>query len=281
MLQRLLVMGMVLCSVGMNTYSQSAWIVQEGEWVVTPSFTYQTYDSFWAKTTEVSPPPFADEVNQYTASITVEYGLMEDVALDITVGYTLAEVDGGTFSDNDGASDTLLGVRWKFLDEFETECVYAPTLTLRLGGIIAGSYEESMPHSPGDGASGGEISLLFGKAFGETGFGMFGDLGFRARTDDVPEDFFSSVGMYKTFLEDFTVSVGYRLNHGLNGLDIGGPGFSPARFPELQEINHNIETGISYTDSGNRTYSFLYAHTVDGENTAEKDVFSFAVSFAL
>lgn len=279
-MKKWLIFGIVLCLAGVNANSQSAWILNQGEWVVTPSFTYQTYDSFWAGTTEVSPPPFADEVNQYNAFISIEYGLWEDVALDITGGYTLAEVDGGTFSDNDGAADTLIGVRWNILDEFETECVYAPTLTLRIGGIIEGSYEESMPHSPGDGASGAEFSLLFGKTFGETGFGMFGDLGFRVRTEDVPEDFFSSVGIYKTLFDRFNVSAGYRLNQGLDGLDIGGPGFTPARFPELQEINHNVEAGISYTDIGNRTYSFLYAHTVDGENTAEKDVFSFAVSFA-
>lgn len=256
MLKKWLVFGIVICMAGTNAFSQSAWIVNQGEWNVTTSFTYQTYDSFWAGTTEVSPPPFADEVNQYTALISVEYGFWEDFAVDITGGYVLAEVDGGTFDDNDGAADTLIGLRWNIVDEFESESPYMPTLTLRLGGIIAGSYEESMPHSPGDGASGAEFSLLYGKSFGETGFGLFGDLGFRVRSDDVPEDFFTSVGLYKTLFDNFTVSAGYRLNHGLDGLDIGGPGFTPARFPELQEINHNIEAGVSYTDAGNRTTVF-------------------------
>ena len=32
-----------------------------------------------------------------------------------------------------------------------------------------------------------------------------------------------------------TLSVDYRLVNATSGIDIGGPGFSPSRFPELQE----------------------------------------------
>ena len=263
---------------GAEAFGQSPWIPTPKQWIVTPSITYQNYNKFWMGKQKVSTP-FADEVNQLNFLVSVEYGLMEDIALDFTSGYTWAEAEGSTLNDIDGVADTLLGVRWTFLDEFKTECPYAPTLTLRLGGIIEGSYDKSFPHSPGDGASGGDLSLLFGKSFGDTGFGTYGNIGYRIRTDHVPDDFFSAVGFYKTFCDSITASVGYRMTQGLSGLDIAGPGFTPDRFPETKEINHNVEFGLSYLDKGGRLYSFLYARTLDGRNTSEKDVFSFAVSF--
>lgn len=193
------------------------------------------------------------------------------------MGYTLSSPEDSDFEDDDGLADTLMGIRWNFLDEFEADSPYVPTLTLRLGGIVEGTYEESQPHSAGDGASGGDISLLFGKSFTNIGFGLFGDIGYRIRGENVPEDFFTSAGIYKTITGGLAAGFAYRHIEGLSGLDIGGPGFDPSRFPELKEIQQNVEFGLSYQDGGGRFYQIFYARTIDGRNTGEKDIVGVSV----
>ncbi len=252
--------------------AQSAWLPNPQQLIVTPSISYQTYDEFWAGNTKVSLP---DDVDQYFAGIMLEYGITPVLAADLTIGYTRVETTAfGGDGEDDGLADTTFGLRWKFLDEGQTVSTYTPTLTLRVGGIIEGTYDENFPFSAGDGASGGQVSLLMGKEFGDSGFGIFGDLGYRMRGDDVPDDLFGSFGVYKN-IDSLTLSLGYRHIQGLSGENIGDPGFT---FPEVREIQQNIEAGVGFTDRGGRYYQLFYSHTLDGKNTGDKDVFGLSAS---
>src|SRR5262249_14489645 len=134
---------------------QSAWLPEPRQLLVTPSFTYQTYDRFWAGKTKV-PLPTGGSLNQETAAFTLEYGLCEAAAADISFGYVWTDSKGfgGGKQTDDGLTDTTFGLRWRFLDETKAPCKFAPTLALRVGGIISGTYDENFPFSGGDGASG-------------------------------------------------------------------------------------------------------------------------------
>lgn len=274
-MKKLALLAAAAATCSLDVGAQSAWLPEPRQLIVTPSFSYQTYDEFWAGDTKVD---LTDDVEQYFGGIMLEYGITPVLAADLTMGYTRTDTSAfGANDDDDGLADTTFGLRWKFLDENKTTTAYAPTLTLRAGGIIEGTYDENFPFSAGDGASGAQISLLMGKEFGHSGFGIFGDIGYRYRSEDVPEDLFGSFGAYQR-IKAFTLSVAYRHIQGLSGDDIGDPGFT---FPAVREIQQNVEAGLGFTDRGGRFYQFFYSHTFEGENTGKKDIFGLAASFPI
>ena len=254
--------------------SQSAWLPPEGRFQVTPSYVYQSFQTFWMGTHRTK---LSDPVVQHSATISMEYGVAESFALDAAVGYSRVDSKafGPTSLSDDGLSDTRLGLRWRIVDERMSRCAYAPTVTLRVGGIIAGSYEAGPPFAPGDGAHGGEFSVLAAKAFGSTGFGLYGEGGYRIRSRPVPDDAFASIGAYQT-LGAFTLHVAYQHTQGLSGSDIGDPGF---KFPELKEVNQIVEIGLGFTDSGKRYYQIFGALNVGGRNTGDKQIIGASASF--
>jgi hypothetical protein len=254
----------------------TAWLPEPRELIVTPSYTFQNFDKFWAGTHKVE---LDDDVSQHTTLLTLEYGIMENLAADLTVGYTAVSSTDAFApdfedADDDGLTDTTFGLRYKFLDQDRRGgWPMWPSMAVRVGGIIEGTYDEDLPFSAGDGASGAEASLLLAKAIGPN-LGLFGDVGYRYRAGDVPDDFFGSGGAYFAY-RGFTLSGAYRHVQGLDGDDIGDPGFS---FPEVKEIIHAFEIGLGYRDSGGRYYQFFYADVFDGRNTGRRDIFGFSAS---
>lgn len=269
--------GTALCS------AQSAWLPAERQFKVTPGFSYSSFDEFWLGDKKIDNPPNGKSLKQYTGYLSLEYGILPNLSADATVGYTWTDSDafGGNVSD-DGLMDTSIGLRYRLLDEHTAGCPWAPTVAVRVGGVIPGTYDENSPFSAGDGAYGFESSLLFGKAFGETGFGAYGDIGYRFRESPTPDEVFGSAGLYKQ-LGPVTLAAGYRHIQSTSGIDIGGADFNPALgtshgFPAVKEINQLVEAGVSYTDKGGRNYQVSVAKSVDGRNTGDKWVFGFNVT---
>lgn len=256
--------------------ANSPWLLPEKKLTFSTTYVYQNYQDFWIGSEKAKLP---DDITQNSVFFGLEYGLTDAVTLDFSTGYSRASFSppGESVPDIDGLYDTNVGLRFRLLDEYERPG--APTVALRVGGIIQGSYEASNVHSPGDGASGAEVSFLIGKSWLDQQFGLTGELGFRDRNENVPADFFCSVGFYKMFLGRGSFSGAYRRNQGLSGLDIGGPGFSPDKFPQLKEINDNLEVGVGLTDEGGRYYGFFVGRTVNGRNTGEKTALGATVSF--
>ena len=252
---------------------QSAILPAPGQFEATPMYVYQTFEDIWRGTTRATIP---SPMVQHTATVGLEYGVTETIAFDTTVGYTRVNWDtaGGRRRD-DGMTDTRVGVRWQVFDERATSCKWAPTVTLRVGGIIAGTYDTGVPFAAGDGAHGAEASMLFTKAIGETGFGLYGEAGYRLRENPVPDDFFSVIGAYKTF-GPFTLNAAYRHVQGLSGMDIGQDGFT---FPALKEINQIFESGLGFRDSGGRYYQVFGAFNVGGRNTGDKAIIGVSATF--
>ena len=257
----------------------SAYTAERGQLIATVSYQYQRYDEFWAGDTSVDLKLATGfrEQRQHSTFLTLEYGIIDDLTLDITAGYSWTEFHDGPGRDltDDGLADTTFGVRYRVVDE--RKYAWVPTITLRVGGIIAGTYDDSFPFSAGDGANGFETSALFAKQFCP-GFGFYGEIGYRWRDNDVPDDLFGAAGLAFTF-KDVTLSVGYRHTEGQSGPDIGAPGFGTAfGFPQVKEIDQRIETSLSYTDHGGRNYALYFAQTLDGRNTGEKSIFGVSVS---
>lgn len=282
-LKTLLPSGLALLAGSATCFGQSVWLPEQKQFKVTPGFSFSKFDEFWAGDKKVSNPPNGDNLKQYTGYIALEYGIIENLAADVTVGYTATSTDafGGNASD-DGLLDTSLGVRYRLVDEHNARYTWLPTLAVRVGGVIPGTYDENKPFSAGDGAYGFESSLLFGKAFGQTGLGVYGDIGFRVRENPTPNEFFGTAGAYYQ-IGPVTLAAGYRHIQSVSGIDIGGADFNPALgkdhgFPATKEINQIIEGGITFTDRGGRNYQFSVGSSVDGRNTGDKLIFGFNIT---
>jgi hypothetical protein len=264
-------------------FSQSAWLPVANEFKVTPGFSYSTFDEFWMGDTKVSNPPNGKRLNQYTGYLSLEYGILGNLAADATIGYSATDTDAFGGDSDSGLSDTSLGLRYRLVDETQTTCPFAPTLALRAGAVIPGTYDSNLPFSAGDGAHAFEGSLLVGKAFGQTGLGMYGDIGYRVREHPVPDEWFGTGGLFYQ-IGPVTLAAGYRHVQGVSGLDIGGSGFDPGAgrssgFPALREINQIFEAGISVTDNGGRTYQLTFGRSIDGRNTGDKSLVGVNATF--
>src|SRR5436190_6591668 len=255
----------------------SVWLPEKDHIVITPSYVYQTFDHFWAGNQKVK---MDGDMWQHTAFLGFDYGVTDDTAIDATVGWVWSETDSPTLGANghtrlndDGLTDTTFGIRQRFVDENDYNQWWIPSLALRVGGIIKGTYDPNFPFSAGDGASGVEGSLLVGKSICP-GFGTYGDIGYRYRDGHVPDDLFGSGGIYLAW-KFLSGTVGYRFTKGLSGMDIGDPGFT---FPKTKEISQNVEASLGFTDPGGRYYQVFAAHTFSGRNTGERDILGGAIS---
>jgi hypothetical protein len=276
-MKRTLISALALCA-GLSANAQlSAWLPKEDQFIVTPGFVYSTFDEFWLGNDKIDNPPNGKDLEQAISFISVEYGVTPKVALDLTVGYTWTETKafgGSGERDDRGLADTYLGIRYRLWDEREHEGCLLPTVAVRVGGVIHGTYDENFPFSAGDGANGLEGSLLLAREICP-GFGAFGDVGYRFRDEEVPNDFFASGGFYVGYA-GFNATVAYRHVQSTSGPDIGDPGFT---FPELKEISQNVEFGLGYTCPRTEIHAqVFYAHTIDGRNTGQKDIIGFSVS---
>ncbi|PYJ84485.1 MAG: hypothetical protein DME22_12645 [Verrucomicrobia bacterium] len=255
---------------------QSPWLPVEHQFVISPAYSFETFDKFWFGKTKMSLKP--DDSIQHTAYLDAEYGLSANLALDLTAGYMWAEskaFNPAHVTENDaGWLDTTFGVRYRLVDEHNTSSLFTPTLTLRVGGIIEGTYQPNYLFSAGAGASGVETSLLFGKTVGQTGLAIYGDVGYRHRGEHVPDNFFSRIGVSEAILICLTINVSYRHAQSLSGGDIGA-----VPFPQTKQNVEQIEAGIGFTDKRNRAFQIFVAETLDGRNVAQKSIVGISASF--
>ena len=280
-MKKTLIPALVLAAAGASAYAQqySAWLPAEQQFVITPGATYSTFDRFWVGKNNVENPG-GDSLDQFTTYLSFEYGLLKTFAADLTVGYTGVDTDSFGGDSDWGSTDTTLGLRYRLLNEFEREDCWLPSIAVRVGAIMPGSYDENLPFSAGDGAGGYEGSLLLARQICP-GFGVYGDIGYRFREDDVPDDLFGSAGIYAGYA-GFTATLAYRHVQGTSGGDIDDPGFMTRfGFPQLKEINQTAEVGLGYTDPGDRHYQVFYARTIDGRNTGQKNIFGLSVSIPI
>lgn len=271
--KRVLLFGLsVVCATG--SWAQSAWLPEPGAFVGTGTVVYQSFDEFW-RGEDRNPTPFGN-LHQTTLLIGVERSISDNVAFDGTIGYTSTEGTEASGLGESGLTDSSIGVRWRVVDELRRPG--AATVTLRLGGIVEGTYDIATPAAPGDGASGAVGTLMVGKLIGDTRAGVHGSAGYRTMAEDVPDALFASVSLFKG-LGAHTVSAAYRYDGCRSGIDIGSPEFTPDRFPETKEIFHAVELGWSLTTGARSTWGLSIARTIDGRNTDRKTAFVASVTF--
>ena len=106
------------------------------------------------------------------------------------MGASTSDRDRPSYARRGGAiqgADTCRGGR--LVDEVISD---APSLAVRVGGIIGGDYDTGYINSLGDGGNGYEISVIAGKFLGDR-VGLSGELGYRDRDSDIPSEVFANV----------------------------------------------------------------------------------------
>ncbi|MCY4122155.1 MAG: hypothetical protein OXG72_14680, partial [Acidobacteria bacterium] len=106
-----------------------------------------------------------------------------------------------------------------------------------------------------------------------------GGSGASGETVDVPNDMFVNLGLFIPAGSAVTLGVDYRIVNALSGIDIGGPGFSPSRFPGLQEDAHIVGGRLLANVTDTVNLNVFFGQVVAGRNTAASRIFGAGIGF--
>ena len=170
-----------------------------------------------------------------------------------------------------GLNDTTFGLQARVLDEYSNSVSpYLPTISIRLGGILKGTYETDIgtPTGAGLGTNGYDLSLAVGKFFIDTGTGIFASGGFRDYASSVPSVRYWAIGAFQDVAEQVSVHAIYRSSASTSGVDIGGPGFT-GDFTKVKEERELIEGGVTYIGFPDARIGIFIARVLDGRNVGQ------------
>ena len=273
------------------------WIAEPGTGSVNITYANQNAAEFYRQTEKVQGPLEATgaHLSQNTMWFGVNYAFTDAVALDVQSAWASSSLPGavGPSGGEEGYSglfDSNVAVTWRFVDELVSN---APSVALRIGAIVAGGYDTGYINSLGDGGNGIETSLIIGK-FGSVA-GFSGEIGYRMRTStevnpdavgamagdqvDIPNDMFVNLGLFIPAGEVVTIGVDYRMVNALSGIDIGGDGFSPSRFPGLHEDGHIVGARLIANVTDLVSVNAFFGQVVKGRNIAASRIIGAGLSF--
>ena len=261
----------------------SPWLPAPGGGSVNISLVSQNAGDFYLAAEKMPTPGGGATLAQQTVWLDGVYGLSDAVSLDFRVGGARSDFITGegipTPRENfTGLADFNAGVVWRVADEVTSGL---PSIAFRAGAIIAGDYRTGYINSLGDGGNGVELSAMAGKFVADR-VALSGELGYRYRNNGIPSDIFGRFSAGVLLGGGVGLSLNYEaVNASASGLDIGGPGFSPDRFPELQEDIQLLGASVTFPMSERTTIGLSYASVIDGRNTAAARIIgvSFGYSF--
>ena len=265
--------GLSFFVAGQCMASGSPWLLNPGATSLNIAYVNQYADRFWLGSDQ-APVPGGD-IEQDTVWLSIDRGLTDNLALDLRTGF--ARSDQASAPGDDGRTDSYLGLTWRFHDEFLSDSGL-PSAALRVGGILKGNYDTGTISAIGDGASGVEASLILGKVLTDK-LAVSGEFGYRWREDDVPYDLIYKANVFYNLTPALGLSAGYQYIDAESGLDIGGPGFTPDRFPEVEEDQEIISFGATFNVNQELSLGVDVGQVIDGRNAAKSDIASFNIGY--
>ncbi len=254
--------------------SSSPWTQAQGSGEVTFRYGQQTADRFFLADQEMDLPT---DLEQSNTTVDFSYGITDQLSFDARLGYSSSDflTDPGLAPKGglSGIQDTRLGVRYRWNDP-ESPSAISTGLT----AIISGNYDTGALPAVGDGESGVEASLLLGHSF-DSGLLLQGGLARREFGGKVPSETVFNAGLGFGFTDAISGGLFYQNVRSNGNLDIGGVGFSPARFPEVDEDYALFGAGLSTTIADSWALSLDFGRKFDGRNTAKSRFFQLGVSY--
>lgn len=248
-------------------WAASPWLPEAGRLTITQTFSSDSFTNYrQGSLHRILPAPY----DQSTFATSFEYGLRENLSLDVETGYTSTDVRGASTS---GLMDSMIGLRWR------AKRGERWVLTLRGAAVIKGTYDlvRTGNWSAGDKASGGLGSVMLGYTL-PRGFFAFSETGYRIRQGPVPQDFFGSAGG-GWYAKGFTFASDYQTSRSINGIDIGSPGFTPLLFPSTKKIFGAVDNSLTYAFRNGLSFNFTYSSILHGRNVGMKSVYAGGVGF--
>jgi hypothetical protein len=96
-------------------------------------------------------------------------------------------------------------------------------------------------------------------------------VGVQDRSGAVPNAVFYGLGARYRLAPAWSASLAYSEKKYSGGLDIGGPGFSPARFQEVSAERGVAKLGLGYAFAPQQGISVNLGQVVSGRNTVNDD----------
>ncbi len=253
---------------------QSPWLSAAGSGEVSVGYVSQSANRFFAGDTELSLPT---DLELQTLFVGVSYGITDRLSIDGQFGYGESDFavnpvlspQGGL----SGITDSKIGLRYSLYNSDGS------AITARGAVIIEGDYDTGAITAIGDGDSGLEVALLAGKIF-DSGFAISGEAGYRTRGSDVPDEWFGGVTGSYAFNDMIGTYVGYQLVRSDGDLDVGAAGFTPQRFPEVDEDYNLVNAGLSFNFSDSWSAGIGYGKKLDGRNTAKSDFWNVSAVYS-
>jgi hypothetical protein len=208
----------------------------------------------------------ATKYNRDSFGLNVSYGVSDSVSMDAAFGHSRARV--GAADRASGLTDSTIGVNWRVLDEYSNRS--APTITLRLAGIINGDYDGARLAAIGKDASGVQFGVIIGRQI-TPAFSLWAGAGIENRSNSVPNATYFDINAAYRIANGLSLSAGYTSKRYGGDLNIAGPGFSPARFQEVREQRDTARLGLSYAFAANRSLNLSVGKLVSGRNTVKDD----------
>ena len=290
----------VTTAIGSSAFADgvSPWLPAPGAGFVNLSYVSQNANKFYFQGDNLrgTPPNLmtttpGPNLGQHTVWLNGMYGWSDAVAIDVRVGLARSYASAGPGTNPamggrykySGVTDSNIGVTWRIADELVNPSM--PTVSLRGGAIIAGSYATGAINAIGDGASGLEVSALAGKFLADW-LAVSGEVGYRVRDGNVPEDLFVNVSG-GVLLDNIGLSVNYKLVDAQSGIQIGGAEFMAAGaadlstrpFPRVEEDIQFLSGTVSLNVSDQTNIGVTYGEVIDGRNTSKSKVFSVTMSY--
>jgi hypothetical protein len=269
-LKSLLTAAAILLPAAAFAEGASPWLPIPGEFSLGLNHTEQSADSAYIGGTALALSAItmggASKFKRATTQVRFGYGISDALAVDATIGY--GKVRAGAADNDKGVTDSVVGLSWRVLDEYERPGL--PTVTLRGAGIFKGDYDGARLAGLGNDENGIELSALVGKEV-ISGLALWAEFGVQNRSGAVPNARFIEVGARYRFAPGWSASVGYGDKKYGGSLDIGGAGFSPARFQEVREERGVAKLGVGYAFAGNQGVALNLAKVLSGRNTVKDD----------
>jgi hypothetical protein len=223
-------------------------------------------------TTHAEGETYGIDVNQ--GYISVQYGICEKWAADLSVGGTTAGwrfFDNGGIKSTTGLMDTSFGLRYQIFNEADPGSSWLPTLTFRAGAVIPGSFNQYFAFAPGTRSTAVEPEFLLRKHLGSFGFGVYADALYRWNRTTGNDQYITVIGLFQQ-IKGWELDAGFRHLQTINGQDIVLNSDDTIDYPRsVREISDSIEAGFSYTTSKRHIRYGFHTRTVfDGSNTDRK-----------